>query len=412
MCPDRTRIWDLATYIRDENPDVVTLPQHFKDNDYEVVGIGKIYDPRNVRTHADAKSWSVPFIQHNSFLNKKYKDLKMWEYQVDDVRTMYNAFIEKAKAEGKSDKEAVKYAYLHAMKTSECLDVPDDAYHDGATVNGLKNYLKSYKGEKPFFLAIGFKKPHLPFNAPKKYWELYDRDKMPLATYRKKALNSPEIVYHKCEELRAYYDIPPLVSFSDVDNVILPGAKQKELVHGYYACISFVDAQLGKIMKMLEAKKIKFHHPIIQAQRVHELIKLIKSIQRDGKRLFVSTSFSGCNTPTPEVAKESDFILLHGNGMKDPKGIIKLAEKTRKMIYPVKKPILINEDDHFDFEKDTCNFTASIFSYVSWGYFDYRMEGEGFDEGYQSLPVNWEISSNRKKAFFEKLKEITGTIGD
>lgn len=157
---------------------------------------------------------------------------------------------------------------------------------------------------------------------------------------------------------------------------------------------------------------LKFHHPIIKAQRVHELIKLIKSIQRDGKRLLVSTSFSGCNTPTPEVAKESDFILLHGNGMKDPKGIIKLAKKTRKMIYPVKKPILINEDDHFDFEKDTCNFTASIFSYVSWGYFDYRMEGEGFDEGYQSLPVNWEISSNRKKAFFEKLKEITRTIGD
>jgi hypothetical protein len=72
-------------------------------------------------------------------------------------------------------------------------------------------------------------------------------------------------------------------------------------------------------------------------------------------------------------------------------------------------PIVFNEDDHFDFDKPRNNFVAALGQYASWGYFDYRMSGEGFDEGYQSVPVNWGISSTRKRGFFSLLKDVTGS---
>ena len=151
-----------------------------------------------------------------------------------------------------------------------------------------------------------------------------------------------------------------------------------------------------------------FHHEILKASRIHELITRIKNITRNGRRLLVSTSFSGGHLPTQKVAEEADFILLHGNGMNNPQKIPSFVQKAREMIYPKKKPILFNEDDHFDFEKDTCNFSMAIASYASWGYFDYRFDGEGFNEGFQSVPVDWNINSDRKKGFFTKLKEVTG----
>ncbi len=72
------------------------------------------------------------------------------------------------------------------------------------------------------------------------------------------------------------------------------------------------------------------------------------------------------------------------------------------------QPILFNEDDHFNFESDSCNFLTAIKSYASWGYFDYRMKDESFENGFQSVPVDWSISSDRKRSFFGKLKEVTG----
>ena len=75
-----------------------------------------------------------------------------------------------------------------------------------------------------------------------------------------------------------------------------------------------------------------------------------------------------------------------------------------------KMPIVFNEDDHFDFDQPQNNFTAAVGRYASWGYFDYRMKDEDFDEGYQSVPVNWGISSERKRGFFKLLSEITGAL--
>ena len=100
--------------------------------------------------------------------------------------------------------------------------------------------------------------------------------------------------------------------------------------------------------------------------------------------------------------------LIVANGITDPKKVAEKVRLCREVPGYRPMPIVYNEDDHFDFDKPDYNFKSALSEYASWGYFDYRMQGEGFDDGYQSVPVNWGISSPRKKAFFEKLKEITG----
>lgn len=153
---------------------------------------------------------------------------------------------------------------------------------------------------------------------------------------------------------------------------------------------------------------VRYDHEILQPQRVHELIERVKARTKDGRRFLVGTSYGGGTVPKENVVRASDFLLIHGNGVSDPKRIAEMVRQTREVPGYRPMPILFNEDDHFDFDKPENNFVAAIGEYASWGYFDFRMRGEGFDDGYQSVPVNWGLSSPRKKAFFAKLKEITG----
>ena len=108
---------------------------------------------------------------------------------------------------------------------------------------------------KPFFFAVGFSKPHLPFVSPKKYWDLYKRDEIPVAPFQEKSKNGVDVAYHNSGEIRAYTDIPELISFTDQKEfgLTLPIEKQKELIHGYYAAISYTDAQVGKLLDKLDA---------------------------------------------------------------------------------------------------------------------------------------------------------------
>jgi arylsulfatase A-like enzyme len=110
------------------------------------------------------------------------------------------------------------------------------------------------KNSKPYFMAVGFRKPHLPFVAPKKYWDLYNRADMPLATFTEHAKDAPEVAYHKSGELRNYIDIPAFATFNQPGNhVYLKEEKQKELIHGYYAAVSFMDAQVGILLNTLDS---------------------------------------------------------------------------------------------------------------------------------------------------------------
>lgn len=153
---------------------------------------------------------------------------------------------------------------------------------------------------------------------------------------------------------------------------------------------------------------VRYDHEILQPEHVHELINLVKSKEKNGRRLLVSTSYGGGAVPNENVVKSSDFILLHGNGVKDPNNITAQVEATRKVPGYIDQPIVYNEDDHFNFDQELNNFTAATAAYASWGFFDYRIKDEGFESGYQSVPVDWGINSDRKKGFFKLLKEITG----
>jgi hypothetical protein len=139
---------------------------------------------------------------------------------------------------------------------------------------------------------------------------------------------------------------------------------------------------------------------------VHELIKRVHNAKKDGYNLLVSTSYGGGTIPDSSVVTASDFVLLHGNGLSTSSKIKGLVEATKKIIGRSVKPLVFNEDDHFNFESDSCNFATAVKAYVSWGYFDYRMKDEGFESGYQCVPIDWGINSERKKNFFKKLSEI------
>jgi len=152
-----------------------------------------------------------------------------------------------------------------------------------------------------------------------------------------------------------------------------------------------------------ESNNKAYDHAILKQDRIHELILRVKE---KAPEILVSTSFNGNTLPPNKVVEASDYVLIHGNGVHDPARITEMVEMVRAMPTYTPKPIVFNEDDHFAFDKPGNNYTNATKAYASWGYFDFRMGEEGFDEGYQSVPVNWRISSERKKGFFNKTKEV------
>lgn len=253
-CPDKTKVWDLKTQIRDMNPDVVTMPQYLKSMGYTTAGIGKVFDGSSVDTAFDALSWSVPFISYENYYDSQYAKPALGDFQSPQNRKLVEEYREEALRLGVADSLVERYVAKHIRPATESANVGDGAYSDGAIAAGAMEFLNRYRSSKPFFLAVGFKRPHLPFCAPQKYWELYDRSEIPLASFRKRAEGSPTFAYHTCGELQAYSDIPPLFSFNDTSNVVIPDEKARELIHGYYASVSYVDAQIGKVLECLRKK--------------------------------------------------------------------------------------------------------------------------------------------------------------
>lgn len=145
----------------------------------------------------------------------------------------------------------------------------------------------------------------------------------------------------------------------------------------------------------------KYDHAILKADRIHELIERAKSRTRNGRRVLVSTSYGGGRVPRENVVRAADFLLLHGNGVKDPNRISEMVRQTRQVPGYRPMPILFNEDDHFNFDQPLNNMVAALREYCSWGYFD--------PEGYQSPPVRWGLDTDRKRAFFGKLAEVVST---
>lgn len=243
--PDSTGIQDLNTHMRDINPDVLTLPQYLRKSGYKSVGYGKIL--HGAKNDDIPYSWDERYDKELSY-NSKFKEPVIGKFQSE---TLHKVLADFKKKNGKF-KTSKLLAYLKKSDNypaTEALDLPDDAYADGAIAQGGISALQNFaKSEDPFSLVIGFRKPHLPFAAPKKYWDLYDPSKFELATHRTNSKNGLSYAMHTYGELGSYsgYKLGQVV----------PEDKQRELIHGYYACVSYVDAQVGKLMAELDRLKL------------------------------------------------------------------------------------------------------------------------------------------------------------
>jgi len=236
MRPDSTKVVDLLTPLRSVHPNIVTLPQIFKNNGYKTISLGKIYHHEK----DDLQGWSTsPWRADNTSYyspeGKKYAKI------AKVIRKQQKKAEKKCKT--KQEIRQVRYGkkYHYVKLFVDHADMPDNAYPDGKTADKAIAELNSLQ-QTPFFLAVGFRKPHLPFNAPQKYWDLYKDKDLKYSSLKNWPKNMPPIASSSWGELRKYYH------GKDANQP----KYTKQLIHGYYACVSFVDAQIGKVVNHLK----------------------------------------------------------------------------------------------------------------------------------------------------------------
>ena len=213
--PDTTRVYDLQTPLRKTMPDVLTLCQHFKQNGYTTVSLGKIYHhgPKD-----DPPGWTE----------------EPWRPTGGAWKGRGYLTAEAQALSGGADGRGPAY---------ECADAPDTAYPDGQVADRAVEALGRLRN-KPFFLAVGFFKPHLPFNAPKKYWDMYPPESIDLADNPARPKGAPDLAMTSWGELRNYAGIPKNGPVSD--------DQARTLIRGYKACVSYTDALIGRVLAELE----------------------------------------------------------------------------------------------------------------------------------------------------------------
>lgn len=219
--PANNRYWDVQAEIDREAPGTVTLPQVFKENGYVTISNSKVIHGKN---DAKERSWSELWMPRGKS--------KTWRDYLGDE----NLAVEKQKG---------------GPKAYECLDVKDNEYFDGKTVNKSIRDLKKLKETgQPFFLAVGILKPHLPFNAPKKYWDMYDFNDIDVPeTFEFNRDGFPQQAFHTYNEIRYYNGVPAKAD--------IPREEARKLIHGYRACVSYADACVGKLMSALKELELE-----------------------------------------------------------------------------------------------------------------------------------------------------------
>ena len=212
--PTRDRFLHYYTWADSTAPNATCLSQHFKNNGYYTLSRGKVFHHMEDRSESWDENWRPP-------TSASWRDYKLPEnIRMDTSGSRRGPAWENA-------------------------DVPDSAYQDGKIANkAIADLNKLKEKDSPFFLALGFFKPHLPFNAPAKYWDKYDPEKVRLPDNDSKPIDAPDEAMHNWGELRNYGNIPQEGPVTD--------AKAKNLIHGYHACVSYVDAQIGKVLDELE----------------------------------------------------------------------------------------------------------------------------------------------------------------
>lgn len=207
MRPENIGIYALITPFRSVHKDMVTMPQFFKEKGYKTISVGKVYH----HPTDDKENWSIHF------------------------RSESEAYL-------KPENIALVKEGNKSGPPFENADVDDEAYKDGRVAKNAVETLKKMKGEN-FMMVVGFSKPHLPFNSPKKYWDLYDKNDFVVPS-KEAPTNKAKHSLTNWGELRGYYGMP--------QEGLLDDETAKNLKHGYYASVSYIDAQVGKVMKTLD----------------------------------------------------------------------------------------------------------------------------------------------------------------
>ena len=212
---------------RSETAVAPSLPRHFRDNGYRTISIGKVYNDID----DDADAWiEDPWRVESADVN--------WQgYASEESQSLRMRLWREAQ---RSNPDARLYQFN--ANATEQTDLPDDAYRDGQIATRAIQALRENADEN-FFIAVGFVKPHLPFAAPGRYWDLYEREQMSYPAQRARPVDGSSLPY-LFRELEAYYDMP--------EGLELSGDQYRELVHGYRACVSFIDAQVGLLLNELE----------------------------------------------------------------------------------------------------------------------------------------------------------------
>jgi len=206
--PGRDRFINYNTWLQQDLPNAVSCPKHFRNNGYHTISNGKVFHHRK----DDIESWS----------EEPWRPSGMWLNYLLAENTKLAAVQSRGRA-------------------FEAADVGDSDYFDGQIADKSIADLRRLKGmDKPFFLAAGFIKPHLPFNSPKRYWDLYKRAQIDLADNPFRPKGAPDAALHNWGELRSYAGIPKDGPLDD--------ELARTLIHGYYACVSYTDAQIGRLL--------------------------------------------------------------------------------------------------------------------------------------------------------------------
>jgi arylsulfatase A-like enzyme len=230
--PNTTGLHGFGKRVRDVVPDIITLPQHFKQNGYHTRGFGKvfhIYAESMLGSEDDPESWSQPL---------QLPSVPVWGPVQNALR---ERLIAEARAAGR------EFHHPHDWPRAETWDdsdIRDEEMQDGNTTAMAVEFLKSRSAsDEPFFLAVGFLRPHLPFNAPRRYWDLYDPESLPLPDFREMPLGAPKWSVAQ-GIVKNYHNLPP---FDELDE-----AFQRRYLQAYLACISYVDACVGRVLQALQ----------------------------------------------------------------------------------------------------------------------------------------------------------------
>jgi iduronate 2-sulfatase len=230
--PATTGIFEIGRTLRTTMPDITTMPQHFKNHGYDTRSLGKMY---HVGIDDDA-SWTVPAWHSKKPRVSPQTQAAVTKY-VEDARAKGVEIPQK----GKGNRNAVIPAF-------ESVDCADDDLLDGDTAANAIVQMKEYAKNpgQTFFLAVGFAKPHVPWISPKKYWELYDPAKFQLAQNEYLPKGAPEFAATSGADFFWFKDVP------QVSGEKLPEEYKRQCLHGYYAAISYVDAQVGRLLSALD----------------------------------------------------------------------------------------------------------------------------------------------------------------